>query len=295
MTFSGCAIRGPRPSSGRLARRAGHLESNLMIRTPVARRINAHEGVSPRAQIQDAARLGARGIVIDAAGELAPHRLTETGRLDLRHLLRTAEIPLVALHLPTRRSFDTPVDLDDRLSRASQAFVMAYELGARQVLVRVGPIAESAESPLRQNLTVALRELAGRATHRGVRLALEAGGEPATVMRALLDQIDEPALAASIDPASFLALGIDPAAAVVELSDWVTHAYATDPRGPARSGRSFAPHPGGVGYPRGAFDWEAYLGSLEEVDYRGFLTIWPDPVGDQDTQFLALLKTLERF
>lgn len=266
-----------------------------MIRSPIGRRLNLQSHVSIREQLREAARLGARGFVIDAAGELAPHRLSATGRKDLRHLLRSLETALVALHLPTRRGFDTLDDLDDRLARASQAFALAHELGAPQVLVRVGPVAAAADDPRRNSLTIAARELSRRADHRGVRLAIEVGGEPAGVLHGFLDEIGEPVLGASIDPAALVAVGQDPSAAVVELGTWVTHAYATDPRGPGRAPGSFAAHPGGPGYPRGALDWEAYLGSLEEIDYRGFLTIWPDPVGDQDAQFAAILRTLESF
>jgi sugar phosphate isomerase/epimerase len=266
-----------------------------MIRTPLAWRLNAQPEASLRSQIQGAARSGARGVVLDAAGELAPHRLSETGRQDLRHLLRTTETALVALHLPTRRGFDTLADLDERLRRADQAFAMAYELGARQVLLRVGPISEEAENGGRQNLLTALRELARRATHRGIRLAIESGNERPGAVGGLLEALDEPALGASIDPACFLAIGVDPGAAAVELGRWVSHAYATDPSSPMRSGRPLAAHPGGTGYPRGALDWEAYLGALEEIDYRGFLTIWPDPVGDQEAQYRAIARVLERF
>ena len=31
----------------------------------------------------------------------------------------------------------------------------------------------------------------------------------------------------------------------------------------------------GSAFPAGALDWEEYLGSLEEIGYRGFLTVWP--------------------
>ena len=76
--------------------------------------------------------------MLDATGELAPHRLSETGRREIRHLLNSVELPLVALSLPTRRPFDTPDQLDDRIRRADSAFAMAYELGTKVVLVRAG-------------------------------------------------------------------------------------------------------------------------------------------------------------
>ena len=92
-------------------------ERRAMIRTPLGLRLFPNTSV--REQIQEAARLGARGVVIDAIGDLGPDRLTETGRRELRHLLRSVEVSLIAMHLPTRRSFDTTDQLDDRLGAPS--------------------------------------------------------------------------------------------------------------------------------------------------------------------------------
>ena len=44
----------------------------------------------------------------------------------------------------------------------------------------------------------------------------------------------------------------------------------------------------------GVLDWEAYLGALEEIGYRGFLTVWPDPAGDPRAQFQAVVSRLGR-
>ena len=60
-----------------------------MIRNPLALRLDPERPT--RDQIYEAARLGARGVVVDAIGDLAPQRLSETGRLEVRHILRTAD------------------------------------------------------------------------------------------------------------------------------------------------------------------------------------------------------------
>ena len=109
-----------------------------MIRHPLGLRLDPDRPV--RDQIHEAARLGARGVVVDAIGDLAPHRLGETGRRELRHILRTVELSLVGLSLPTRRPFDTTDQLDDRIRRADAAFAMAYELGTTIVLARAGAV-----------------------------------------------------------------------------------------------------------------------------------------------------------
>ena len=109
-----------------------------MIRHPLGLRLDPNQPA--RDQIHEAARLGAGGVVLDAIGELAPHRLSETGRREMRHVLRTVELSLVAISLPTRRPFDTTDQLDDRIRRAEAAFAMAYELGTTIVLVRAGAV-----------------------------------------------------------------------------------------------------------------------------------------------------------
>src|SRR5271157_6090701 len=74
-----------------------------MIRHALGLRLDSSRPV--RDQIHEAARMGACGVVLEAIGDLSPPRLSETGRRELRHLLRTMELSLVALSLPTRRSF----------------------------------------------------------------------------------------------------------------------------------------------------------------------------------------------
>src|SRR5947208_926191 len=155
-----------------------------MIRNPLGLRLDPDRSV--RDQIHEAARLGAKGVVLDAIGDLAPQRLGETGRRELRHILRTVELSLIALSLPTRRPFDTTNQLDERIRRADSAFAMAYDLGTTVVLARVGAVPPEADATRREIFTNSVRELGQRADHRGVRLAIETGAEPGGALNAFL-------------------------------------------------------------------------------------------------------------
>ncbi len=161
-------------------------------------------------------------------------------------MLRTVELALIAVSLPTRRPFDTTDQLDDRLRRADAAFAMAFELGTDVVLARVGAVPPEDDADRRRIFTDAVRELGLRADHRGVRLAIETGTEPGATLRSFLESLSVPALAASFDPASLLQVGIDPVQAVRELAGWVAHAYANDATG---TNRIAAPNPRGFGFP----------------------------------------------
>jgi sugar phosphate isomerase/epimerase len=261
-----------------------------MIRLPLGLRLNPGRPI--RDQIREAATLGAKGVVIDATGDLSPERLSETGRRELRHLLRSVQLTLIAVHLPTRRPFDTVDQLDDRLRRAEAAFAMSFELGAPLVLARMGELPPESDALRREIWISSLRELARRADHRGVRFSLETGTEPGQVLRPILDGLDTNGVAASIDPASLLSRGIDPIETTRALGPWVAHAYATDP---ALSGSATftATRPAGSGFPPRGLDWEEYVGALEEINYRGFLTIWPDPSYDAGPQFTAIANRLK--
>lgn len=259
-----------------------------MIRNPLGLRLDPNRPI--REQIQQAARLGAKGVVLEASGDLAPHRLGETGRRDLKHQLRSVEVALVALALPTRRAFDTADQLDDRIRRADAVFALAFELGTRLVLANVGPIPAEDDAPRRETFAGALASLGHRADHRGVRLGVETGNEPPATLRAFLDGLAHPGLAASIDPSNLLRSGVDPVAAATELHAWIAHAYAGDPIG----GSTTARNPRGVGFPPGALDWEEYVGALEEVAYHGFLTVWPEPPADPAKQFKAVADRVAR-
>jgi sugar phosphate isomerase/epimerase len=278
---------GSSPSSAIEEAAADQENLPTMIANPLALRLDVEQPL--REQIRVAAKAGARGVVVDAAGDLAPHRLSETGRRELRHLLRSADIALTALNLPTRRPFDQIDQLDDRIRRAVSAFAMAFELGTNLVLARVGSVPPE-ETPERREIFVsALRELARRADHHGVRLAVETGADPGSKLRNFLDSLDQPTLAASIDPASLLRSGIDPVQAVRELESWVAHAYANDATdAPGAS----STNPRGYGFPPGSLDWEEYLGSLEEIGYRGFLTVWPGPELDPIARFRTIRDRL---
>ncbi len=263
-----------------------------MIRNPLSARLDP---ASPlREQIRQAATLGLKGVVIEATGDIHPDRLGESGRREVRQLLRSVELSLVAIVLPTRSSFDHVDQLDARLRRADRAFGLGYDLSTGLVILRSGavPPEDEANAPRRAVFSDALGELARLADHRGVRIGLESAAETGAALRSFLESKGTPALAASVDPGTLLAAGIDPVATARELGPWVAHAYATDGGSQARP--SVVAHPRGHGFAPGVLDWEEYLGALEEVSYHGFLTAWPEP-GKMGVQIPVLVDRLGRF
>lgn len=267
------------------------IETAIMIRSPLGLRLVLRAGDSPREAIRKAAESGARGILLEAVGELAPARLSETGRRELRHMLQTMRLSLIGLALPTRRPFDSLDQFDDRLARIDQGFAMAYELGARLAVAEVGGIPPDAETDRKQAFDLALNELGRRADHRGARLAIETGPDSGSRLRTVLDGWNQPGLAAGVDPSALMRMGHDPAESAVALGHWVAHAYGAD----ASLKPSQVVHPRGFGFAAGVLDWESYLGALEEIDYRGWMTFRTDPDRDVRPQFQEFQRQVERF
>ena len=80
-------------------------------------------GLPLRRGLQEAARLGVAGVQLDAAGDLSPHALSQTGRRELRHLLRSHNLELTALGCPLRHGLDAPENQDAR-QKALAAFCL---------------------------------------------------------------------------------------------------------------------------------------------------------------------------
>jgi sugar phosphate isomerase/epimerase len=236
-------------------------------------------GLPLRNGLNLAGGLGVQGVQVDAVGDLAPDSLSQTGRKEFRHLLRTLNLELTALNCPLRHGFDVEQGLEARLAYVQKVLNLAYDLGPRITVAFAGSIPQEENHPVRDLLKESLTTLARHGDRVGATLALETGREPPAVTRALLAAVTTGAVGVNLDPASLIANGSDPGAAVRELQQLIVHTHARDAR-PGRADRGSQEVPLG----HGDIDWTAYLGALEEIDYRGWLTLKrgpsPDPVAD---------------
>ncbi len=268
-----------------------------MIRSPLGIRLVADPDRLLRDQLREAAQFGARGVVLDANGDLNPNRLSETGRRDLRHTFRSIELKLDAINLPTRAPFDSFEQLDERVNRAGAAFAMGFDLGARVALVRVGKVPPESSADRRGAFEQSLIELGRRASHHGLQLAILTGPDDGESLKGYLENGPESfeEVSVSLDPGELLRHGHDPVTATKALGFRLVHAFARDGTFEGSRERTIAPHPRGTGFDRGVLDWEEYLGALEEVNYAGPLTIWPDPDRPIGPQFRELADRFDAF
>ena len=64
-------------------------------------------GLPLRRAVAEAAKMASEGVQADAAGDLHPDRITDTGRREFHNLLRSYGQDLAALHAPLRHGLDT--------------------------------------------------------------------------------------------------------------------------------------------------------------------------------------------
>jgi L-ribulose-5-phosphate 3-epimerase len=247
-------------------------------------------GFPLRRALQEAQRLGVAGVQVDAAGDLAPQNLSQTGRRELRNLLRTHGLELTALGCPLRRGLDTAENQEARIEHVKRVMSLSFDLGPRVTIVQAGRVPEKAEDPRAGLLSEALRELGAHGDRTGTTLALETGLESGQVLRTFLDRFDTGGLGVNLDPANLLMNGFDPYESARALRSKVVRCDAKDARqsGPSRAARE-------VPLGHGDIDWLLFVSVLEEIEYRGWLTVEHEEGENRLADVAAGVKFLRRF
>jgi sugar phosphate isomerase/epimerase len=247
-------------------------------------------GLPLKPALFQAQKLGVPGVELDAAGELAPKKLSETGRRQLRHLLRSHNLDLTSLNCPLRHGLDALENQEARIDHVRQVMTLSSDMGPRRVILHAGQILEDEQDQRQIRLIEGLTVLAQHGDRIGVTLALETGVDNPVLLEKFLCRFDSGSLAVNYDPAGLLMNGHDPFAAARLLSRRIVQTRARDAR-TAMSGRTVQE----VALGHGDLDWLRVLASLEEIAYRGWVVIErngsTDPAADM-TAAVRLLRSI---
>ena len=183
------------------------------------------------------------------------------------------------------------------VEKSKRILDLAVELGTNVVTTHIGVVPSDSSNPRYSVMRSACLELAEYADSLGAHFAIETGPEKAVVLRSFLDSLGSKGVAVNLDPANLvMVVGDDPVKAVYELKDYIVHTHAKDgirldERDPEviyglktdpvkHNGAAFQEVPLGTG----GVDFAKYLAALEDVGFRGFLTIerecGDDPASD---------------
>ena len=249
--------------------------------------------------LQVAARLGVSAVEICARTIIRPSELSDTGLRQLRKMLDDLNLRVASVRFQTRRGYDNPQDLEQRIEATKQAMLLAYRVGAPVVVNQIGRIPEipqqqasaqkgssnsaDAISPEQERwnaLQSVLDDLGRYGAKVGAFLAAETGAEPGERLAQLLDLSDEAYIAAALNPGQLIINRHQVPAAVKALRDRIQVVAAVDGVLDLAAGR-------GVSVPvgEGVADFPLLIGMLEDVQYRGYFVVGrPDAPADQSLQ-----------
>jgi sugar phosphate isomerase/epimerase len=241
-----------------------------------------------RRGLEEAQRLGVAGVQLDAAGDLAPRQLSETGRRQLRQWLRAHDLECAALRCPLRRGLDVAENQEARIDHVKEVMSLSFDLGPRLVVVEAGRPAEGDE-PAASRFREALDALARHGDRVGATLALGTGPEQGEALRSLLEEFDTGSLAADFDPASLLIHGHSPYESARALHGRIAHVVGRDARRNG-AGRSAQEVPLG----HGDIDWLHLMGALEELGYAGWVSVSREGGSNRGAEVAAGVAFLRR-
>ena len=261
-----------------------------------------------RTAIETAVKMGAKGLQMYATkGENSPENLTGEKRRELLDMVKSNGLCFSALCGDLGEGFWRQERNPQLIEKSKRILELACELETNIVTTHIGVIPEDKSDDRYKIMQEACYELSRYADSLNAHFAIETGPEIAKTLKEFLDSLNSTGVAVNLDPANFVMVtGDDPVQAVYTLKDYIVHTHAKDGRrlfekspeviyGVVEESElvndcSFEELPLGLG----DVDFDNYLKALDEIGYRGFLTIerevGENPKADIETA-IAFLKS----
>ncbi len=249
--------------------------------------------------IRRAAELGANGIQMYASkGANQPENLSAARRRELLDMVKSNGMCFSALCGDLGHGFFDASLNPGLIERSKKILELAKDLETDIVTTHIGVVPADEHCKRYTVMQESCYELSRYADSLGAHFAIETGPEPSAVLKRFLDSLGSTGVAVNLDPANLVMVtGDDPVDAVYNLKDYIVHTHAKDGVMLQRTNPEYiyrlTPMPEDmkdirffreVPLGEGSVDFPAYLTALEEVGYRGFLTIerevGEDPVSD---------------
>lgn len=252
--------------------------------------------------IKKAAEIGAMGVQMYAtSGEHAPENMSVSARKELLDRMKSSGLVFSAICGDLGMGFGNPDKNPELIEKSKRILELAKDLECNIVTTHIGVVPGDKNHPRYQVIQEACGELARYADAMKAHFAIETGPETSLTLKGFLDSLGSTGVAVNMDPANLVMVtGDDPVQAVYNLKDYIVHTHAkdgiklldSDPEviygikdieDVIQEGEVFREMPLGEGH----VPFEKYLVALEDIGYKGFLTIERE-VGDNPAKDIAL-------
>lgn len=243
--------------------------------------------------VKKAASVGAQGIQVYATrGEMSPESMNAAKISEFKKLVADNGLVISALCGDLGGGGFCFADRNpEKIEKSKKIIDLAKELGTDVVTTHIGVVPEDKSIDRYKVMQEACFELSRYADSIGAHFAIETGPETSAVLKEFLDSLGSTGVGVNLDPANLVMVtGDDPAGAVYNLQKYIVHTHAKDgkqiffkdpeivyglKKDVIITEDSFIEVPLG----EGQVPWEKYLAALEDIGYKGFLTIERE-VGD---------------
>ena len=267
----------------------------------------------PRSEaIKMAASMGAQGIQMYATqGENSPENLNGTQRKALLDAVKSTGLVFSALCGDLGKGFGNRELNPELIVKSKRIVDLALDLDTNIVTTHIGVVPTDKSVDRYKIMQEACFELANYADSVGAHFAIETGPETSANLKEFLDALGSTGVAVNLDPANLrMVTGDDPVQAVYNLQKYIVHTHAKDGNKLADALPEYIygvlhPIPEEIANKKlfeevplgtGSVDFPAYLKALEDIGYKGFLTIEREvgdtPAKDIQTAFDFLRKTI---
>ncbi len=243
--------------------------------------------------VKKAAEVGAQGFQVYAtSGEMAPENMNATKIAEFKKLVADNGLVISALCGDLGGGGFSFADRNPaKIEKSKRIIDLAKELDTNVVTTHIGVVPEDKNNDRYKVMQEACFELSRYADSIGAHFAIETGPETSAVLKEFLDSLGSTGVGVNLDPANLVMVtGDDPVGAVYNLQKYIVHTHAKDGKqiffkdpeiiyglkqDVIVTGDSFLEVPLG----EGSVKWTEYLNALEDIGYKGFLTIERE-VGD---------------
>ena len=236
--------------------------------------------------VKKAAEIGAKGLqMYSTTGENSPENLVGSKRKELLDYVKSHGVVFSAICGDLGMGF---IDRDrnpELIEKSKRIMDLAKELETNIVTTHIGVVPNDKNHERYKIMQEACFELSRYADEMGAHFAIETGPEIATTLKMFLDDLGSKGVAVNFDPANFVMVtGDDPVKGVYTLKDYIVHTHAKDGKKlresnpeviyriideEANQGDAYIELPLG----EGDVDFCNYLNALNDIGYKGFLTI----------------------